>query len=78
MTEENLSFEEALEKLEHITRQLEVGNLTLEETLNLYEQGQELAALCEKRLQTAELRLAQLQVESRLSEVDVSTTHPED
>ena len=79
MTEKNLSFEEALEKLEHITRQLEAGNLTLEETLNLYEQGQGLAALCEQHLQTAELRLEHLQVETRDNETDVSTlSHPED
>ncbi len=53
-------FEEALTELQSIVERLEAGDLTLEEMLTLFERGQELAALCNKVLDEAELRLEQL------------------
>ncbi len=53
-------FEEAMAELEEVVARLEEGDLTLEETLALYERGQELAALCARLLDEAELRLEQL------------------
>jgi exodeoxyribonuclease VII small subunit len=64
MSEETLSFEEALAELEATVAKLEAGGLTLEETLALFERGQRLAALCEKALSEAEVRLETLQVGS--------------
>lgn len=61
MSEEALSFEDALAELEATVAKLEAGGLTLEETLALFERGQRLAALCEKALSEAELRLETLQ-----------------
>ncbi len=58
--QEQLTFEEALSELEEAIARLEAGDLTLEETLALYERGQELAALCEQALNEAELRLEKL------------------
>ena len=60
MTEQTLTFEDALAELENIVARLESGELTLEETLTLYERGQELAAWCNKMLDEAELRLEKL------------------
>ncbi len=57
---EELSFEEALSELEEAVARLEAGSLTLEETLALFERGQELAARCEQALNEAELRLEKL------------------
>lgn len=57
------SFEQALEELEAIIQQLEAGGLALDETLALYERGQNLAALCETRLSEAEFKLADLRSE---------------
>lgn len=54
------SFEQAAADLEAIVARLEEGGLTLKETLDLYEQGQALAAQCEAALDAAELRLEQL------------------
>lgn len=48
------SFEESLRKLESIVDQLEKGDLPLEESLKLFEQGIELSALCKQELDTAE------------------------
>ena len=60
MTGRQPSFEEALTELENIVARLEAGSLNLEEMLSLFERGQELATLCHKVLDEAELRLEQL------------------
>lgn len=57
---DNLTFEDLLMELEDTITRLEAGNLPLEESLALYERGQELAALCEKALSKVELRLEEL------------------
>jgi exodeoxyribonuclease VII small subunit len=62
MTEETLTYEEALTQLEEIVTRLEDGNLPLQETLDLYAAGQELLTLCSDLLDNAELRLQELQV----------------
>ncbi|MBC7316056.1 MAG: exodeoxyribonuclease VII small subunit [Chloroflexi bacterium] len=57
---EQLSFEEGYERLEQIIRKLEEGQLSLEESLALYEEGVRLARHCEHALDAAELRVTQL------------------
>ena len=57
---ENLTFEEAYSQLETIVAKLEGSNLALDESLTLFEQGQTLAAYCQKLLEGAELRVTQL------------------
>lgn len=65
MTEiENLTFEEAFAKLEEIVKELEGGGLALEESLNLFERGQALAAHCGVQLDAAELKIKQLTAQS--------------
>ena len=55
-----LKFEEASAELEHIINQLEDGQLPLEDTLVLYERGQELAKHCSGLLNQAELKIQTL------------------
>lgn len=57
---ETLSFEDALAELEATVRQLEAGDLSLDESLALYERGQSLSARCQQLLQAAELKVQQL------------------
>ena len=54
---ETTSFEAALEKLERIVDRLEKGELSLEESLRLYEEGIALSRLCHGRLEEAEGRI---------------------
>lgn len=54
------SFESAFAELEGVVRQLEDGNLSLEEAISLYERGQALSRFCQARLDQAELRVTQL------------------
>jgi exodeoxyribonuclease VII small subunit len=55
-----LSFEAAFAELEAVVQQLEEGELSLEESIALYERGQMLARLCQEHLDQAELRVDQL------------------
>jgi exodeoxyribonuclease VII small subunit len=51
------AFEQRLEQLESIVRQLESAGLPLEEALKLFEQGMQLSEDCRKELETAEARV---------------------
>jgi exodeoxyribonuclease VII small subunit len=51
------TFEGALERLESIVQKLEKGELTLEESLRLYEEGVRLSRLCHEKLEEAEGRI---------------------
>lgn len=55
------TYEENLFELKEIIRTLESGTVPLEETLVLYERGMELIKMCEKMLESAELKIALLQ-----------------
>jgi exodeoxyribonuclease VII small subunit len=50
-------FETALEQLEQIVRDLELGNAPLERGLQLFEEGVTLLNACRKTLEAAELRV---------------------
>lgn len=56
----SLSFEEAMKKLEDVVRSLESGNVELEKSIALYEQGALLKAHCEKKLKEAEEKVARI------------------
>jgi len=55
MTE--LSFEDALKRLEEIADVLELGSQTLDETIKLFEEGNKLFHFCEEKLGKAENKL---------------------
>lgn len=54
------SFEESLERLERIVKELEGEGLTLEETLQRYEEGARLVRQCTRRLEEAELTVRRI------------------
>lgn len=53
-----LSYEQARDQLTEVVRQLEAGGLTLEQSLDLWERGERLAAICAQWLEGARARLA--------------------
>ena len=59
------SFEAAIKQLEEIVQRLEKGELALEESLRLYEQGIALARLCHAKLEQAEGRIELLLKDAR-------------
>ena len=54
---EDIPFEEAMGKLETIVGELEEGDLPLERSLELFEQGVRLSRACVQRLDAAERRI---------------------
>lgn len=53
-----LSYEQARDELTEVVRRLEAGGLTLEESLDLWERGERLAAICTEWLEGARARIA--------------------
>ena len=58
MTEKK--FEEAMERLENIVESLESGDLSLEESLKIFEEGMKLVNFCSKKLEEAEQKVSML------------------
>lgn len=58
---ESPSFEELLKQLEDITEKLETGNISLKESMELYEKGVKLKNQCEEQLLLAESKWTQLE-----------------
>lgn len=57
---ERPSFEEALRKLESIVKKLENESITLEESVQLYEEGVTLSKFCTEVLDNAETKIEQV------------------
>ena len=57
---QTLSFEQSLSRLEEIVRHLEKGDLPLNDSLALYEEGTGLIAACSKMLDEAEQKVVKL------------------
>lgn len=69
------TFESSMNELEQIVKQLEEGDLPLDESLKLFENGVRLSRECRERLTNAERRIEVLMKESNgtisLQQVDV-------
>lgn len=53
----NLSFEESIEKLEDIANKLESGELDLDSSLKIFEEGIKISNNCSKMLEKAEKKI---------------------
>ncbi len=61
---ENINFEEALQKIEQIIDNLENNQISLEENLKEYKKGMKLCLLCEKELKKAKLQIKEYEEEN--------------
>jgi exodeoxyribonuclease VII small subunit len=64
----DLSYEQARDELATVVGALEAGGLTLEQSLALWERGEELAAICSAWLDTARARVSDVEAEDRTSD----------
>jgi exodeoxyribonuclease VII small subunit len=55
---DSLSYEQARDELASVVKRLEAGGLTLEQSLELWERGEKLAAICAEWLEGARARLS--------------------
>ena len=63
MTDEKITYDEAVQRLETIVAQLERGGKNLDETLAMFEEGTILLRQCQAELSEAEGRLAELRLD---------------
>ncbi len=72
-----MPFEETLKKLEGIVEAMESEELPLEELLAKYEEGTQLAKVCQAKLAEAELKIQQLE-KTTSGQIRVKTLAPEE
>lgn len=61
---EKIDFEKSLSRLEEITSVLEKGEISLDEMIDLYTEGTKLVALCNEKLENAQVKISELKRES--------------
>jgi exodeoxyribonuclease VII small subunit len=59
-TQQSISFEDALEKLEKIVADIESGDIPLDKTIEMYEEGMNLSKYCLNMLDKSESKLKKL------------------
>lgn len=57
MNKNNMTFEASMQRLEQIVRAMERGDVPLDESLKLFQEGTELVRSCEKLLSEAQLQI---------------------
>jgi exodeoxyribonuclease VII small subunit len=57
---QELTFEQALARLDEVVARMDGGDVGLEEAVRLFEQGQQLLAVCRERLALAQQRITEL------------------
>jgi len=60
MNEQNMTFEQSMQRLEQIVRAMERGDVPLEESLKLFQEGTDLVGRCGKLLDEAELQVKRI------------------
>ena len=70
--EESVNFEAAMAELEQLVKQMENGDLSLDESLKAFERGVLLTRQCQKSLAEAELKVKMLSAEGAVEELDIS------
>lgn len=58
--EKELTYEQAVEKLQNIVSSLESGEATLEESVNMYEEAFKLAKICNDKLENAKQKVLKI------------------
>ena len=75
MNPENKSFEQNMHRLEQIVRAMERGDVALEESLKLFQEGTELVSCCGKLLDEAELQVKKVMTDAAGNPVEEKFDH---
>lgn len=70
MSKKKMTFEESMGRLEQIVRAMERGDVALEESLKLFQEGTELVKNCGKLLEEAQLQVNKIMVAADGSPVE--------
>ena len=75
MNQKNHTFEEKMQRLEQIVRAMERGDVPLEESLKLFQEGTALVASCGKLLDEAEMQVKKIAAAADGSPVEEAFTY---
>ena len=75
MNPENMTFEQNMQRLEQIVRAMERGDVALEESLKLFQEGTELVRKCGKLLDDAELQVKKVMTDAAGNPVEENFAH---
>lgn len=75
MNQENKTFEQNMARLEQIVRAMERGDVTLEESLKLFQEGTQLVQSCGKLLDEAELQVKMIATAADGSPTEEALAH---
>ena len=75
MNPENKTFEQNMQRLEQIVRAMERGDVALEESLKLFQEGTELVRTCGKLLDDAELQVKKVMTDAAGNPVEEKFDH---
>lgn len=71
MEKENITFEEALAKLQNAVNKLENGEIKLDEAFEMFEQGIKYARICEEKLTNIEDKVSKILKDGKLEDFKV-------
>lgn len=71
MEKENITFEEALGKLQNAVNKLENGEIKLDEAFEMFEQGIKYARICEEKLTNIENKVSKILKDGKLEDFKV-------
>lgn len=71
MEKENITFEEALEKLTDAVNKLENGEIKLDEAFEMFESGIKYARICEEKLSAIEEKVAKIVKDGKIEDFKV-------
>ena len=75
MNQNNKTFEENMHRLEQIVRAMERGDVALEESLKLFQEGTDLVRTCGKLLDEAELQVKKVMTDAAGNPVEENFNH---
>lgn len=70
MNQPNLTFEASMARLEQIVRAMERGDVALDESLKLFQEGTELVRNCQKLLDNAQLQVKKIMTDANGAPVE--------
>ncbi|MFI3325334.1 MAG: exodeoxyribonuclease VII small subunit [Clostridia bacterium] len=64
---ENMSFEQAMVRLQQVVKQIEKGDISLDESVNLFKEGSDLSAFCYNQLNSAKQEIIKINQETSMT-----------
>ena len=74
---ENMTFEQAIKRLEEIVNLLENNQISLDESVDLFQEGVQLSQYCSKNLENVENKVSKILINGQLEDFNVEVENNE-